>query len=40
MDGAPLLSAQLAQDKGYLLVAFNGTATRDWWDAIKDEPAS
>ncbi|MGY4652790.1 glc operon protein GlcG [Mycobacterium sp. URHB0021] len=39
MDGAPLLSAQLAQDKGYSVIAFNGLATREWWDAIKDEPA-
>jgi glc operon protein GlcG len=39
MDGAPLLSAQLAQDKGYSVVAFNGLATREWWDAIRDEPA-
>ena len=39
MDGAALLSAQLAQDKGYSVVAFNGMATREWWDAIRDEPA-
>jgi len=39
MDGAPLLSAQLAQDKGYSVIAFKGLATRQWWDAIKDEPA-
>ena len=39
MDGAPLLSAQLAQDKGYSVVAFNGMATREWWDLIRDEPA-
>lgn len=39
MDGAPLMSAQLAQNKGYSVVAFKGMATRDWWDAIKDEPA-
>ena len=31
--------AQLAQDKGYSVVAFNGMATREWWDAIRDEPA-
>ena len=39
MDGAPLMSAQLAQDKGYSVVAFNGLATREWWDLIRDEPA-
>jgi glc operon protein GlcG len=39
MDGAPLLSAGLAQNKAYSVVAFKGMATRDWWDAIKDEPA-
>ena len=39
MDGAPLMSAQLAQDKGYSVVAFKGLATREWWDLIRDEPA-
>ena len=39
MDGAPLMSAQLAQDKGYSVVAFKGLATREWWDLISDEPA-
>lgn len=39
MDGAPLLSAQIAQDKAYSVVAFNGLATREWWDLIADEPA-
>ena len=38
MDGAPLMSAQLAQDKGYSVVAFKGLATREWWDLIRDEP--
>jgi uncharacterized protein GlcG (DUF336 family) len=33
------MSAQLAQNKGYSVVAFKGMATREWWDAIKDEPA-
>jgi glc operon protein GlcG len=39
MDGAPLMSAQLAQDKGYSVIAFKGLATRDWWGLIRDEPA-
>ncbi len=38
MDGAPLMSGELAQNKGYSVVAFKGMATRDWWDAIKDQP--
>lgn len=38
MDGAPLMSAQLAQNKGYSVVAFKGLATREWWDLIRDEP--
>ena len=29
----------IAQDKGYSVIAFNGMATREWWDAIRDEPA-
>jgi glc operon protein GlcG len=39
MDGAPLMSAGLAQNKAYSVMAFKGMATREWWDAIKDEPA-
>jgi uncharacterized protein GlcG (DUF336 family) len=38
MDGAPLMSAQLAQDKGYSVIAFKGLATREWWNLIRDEP--
>ncbi|MDA4107084.1 GlcG/HbpS family heme-binding protein [Mycolicibacterium holsaticum] len=39
MDGAPMLSARIAQDKSYSVVAFNGLPTRDWWDLLKDDPA-
>lgn len=39
MDGAPLLSARLAQDKAYTVAAFNGMPTHEWWAAIKDDPA-
>ncbi|MGV0715252.1 heme-binding protein [Mycolicibacterium sp. XJ662] len=39
MDGAPMLSARIAQDKGYSVVAFNGLPTRDWWGLLKDDPA-
>jgi uncharacterized protein GlcG (DUF336 family) len=38
MDGAPLLSGQLAQDKAYT-VAVNGMATHEWWAMIQDKPS-
>lgn len=39
MDGAPLLSVQIAQDKAYTSVSFNGMATHEWYDFIKaDDP--
>ena len=38
LDGAPLLSAQLAQDKAYSVAAFGGVPTHDWWNMIRDEP--
>jgi glc operon protein GlcG len=38
MDGAPLLSCQIAQDKAYTVAAF-GLATHEWFDMLKDEPA-
>lgn len=38
MDGAPLLSGQLAQDKAYTVAAF-GLPTHEWFEMIKDEPA-
>jgi uncharacterized protein GlcG (DUF336 family) len=37
MDGAPLLSVQVAQDKAYTAVGF-GMATDSWHDFIKDDP--
>src|SRR2546422_5922060 len=38
MDGAPLLSVQIAQDKAYTAVSF-GMATHEWFDFVKnDEP--
>ena len=37
MDGAPLLSVQIAQDKAYTAVSF-GMATDEWHDFIKDDP--
>ncbi|MFF4561952.1 heme-binding protein [Streptomyces sp. NPDC001435] len=39
MDGAPLMSAKIAQDKAYTVVAFNGLPTHRWYDMIADEPA-
>lgn len=38
MDGAPLLTAQIAQDKAYTVAAF-GLPTHEWWGLLKDEPA-
>jgi uncharacterized protein GlcG (DUF336 family) len=37
MDGAALLSVQIAQDKAYTAVGF-GLATHQWHDFIKDDP--
>lgn len=37
MDGAPLLSVQIAQDKAYTAVGF-GMPTHGWFDFIKDDP--
>ena len=37
MDGAPLLSVQVAQDKAYTAVGF-GLATDSWHDFVKDDP--
>src|ERR1700750_685749 len=37
MDGAPLLSIDLAVDKAYTAAAF-GIPTSAWFDMIKDDP--
>jgi len=37
MDGAPLLSVQIAQDKAYTAISF-GVPTHQWFDFIKDDP--
>jgi glc operon protein GlcG len=39
MDGAPLMSAQLAQDKAYSVCAFNGLPTDQWWSILATESA-
>lgn len=38
MDGAPLLCAQLSQDKAYTVAAFAGVATHDWWGNVSERP--
>ncbi|MEY2909477.1 MAG: hypothetical protein RLZZ602_2000 [Pseudomonadota bacterium] len=37
MDGAPLLSVQIAQDKAYTAVSFD-IPTHKWHDVIKNDP--
>tara|TARA_R110001606_G_scaffold127847_1_gene262226 strand:+ start:21148 stop:21567 length:420 start_codon:yes stop_codon:yes gene_type:complete len=37
MDGAPLLSVDIAQDKAYTAISF-GMATHDWHEFIKNDP--
>ncbi|MDI3299361.1 MAG: heme-binding protein [Bacillota bacterium] len=37
MDGAPLLSVQVAQDKAYTAAGF-GLSTDGWYDFIKNDP--
>jgi uncharacterized protein GlcG (DUF336 family) len=37
MDGAALLSVQIAQDKAYTAISFGGLATHEWWDFIKND---
>lgn len=39
MDGAPLMSAQLAQDKAYSVCAFGGLPTDQWWPMLQSEDA-
>ncbi|MCQ6279078.1 heme-binding protein [Bacillus sp. EB600] len=37
MDGAPVLSAEVAQNKAFSAAAYN-RATHEWYDRIKDDP--
>jgi uncharacterized protein GlcG (DUF336 family) len=37
MDGAPVLSAEIAQNKAFSAAAYN-RATHEWYDRIKDDP--
>ncbi len=39
LDGAPLLSAGIAQDKAWSVAAFNGLPTSAWFDLVRDAPA-
>lgn len=38
MDGAPVLSIQVAQDKAYSVAAFNGLPTDEWWSILESNP--
>ena len=38
MDGAPLLSIQIAQDKAYTAISFGGLASHEWFDFVKNDP--
>ena len=38
MDGAALLSVQIAQDKAFTAISFGGMATHEWFDFIKNDP--
>ena len=37
MDGAPVISLQIAQDKAFTAISF-GMATHEWFEFIKDDP--
>src|SRR5437660_8063583 len=37
MDGAPLLSVQISQDKAYTAISFGGMATHEWYEFIKND---
>ncbi|MGB8859261.1 MAG: heme-binding protein [Ilumatobacteraceae bacterium] len=39
MDGAPILSLQIATDKAWTVAVFNGVPTSAWWGMIENEPA-
>ena len=39
LDGAPLLSGSIAQDKAYTVAAFSGVPTHAWFGLIEAEPA-
>lgn len=39
LDGAPLLSGSIAQDKAYTVAAFSGVPTHAWFGLIEADPA-
>ncbi len=39
MDGAPVLSMDIAHNKAWTVTMFNGVPTANWWGMIKDEPS-
>jgi uncharacterized protein GlcG (DUF336 family) len=39
MDDAPLMCAQIAQDKAYSVAAFAGLPTSEWWRLLEADPA-
>jgi glc operon protein GlcG len=39
MNRAPILCAQIAQDKAYSVAAFWGLPTSEWWRLLESEPA-
>jgi len=39
MDRAPILCAQIAQDKAFSVAAFGGLPTGEWWRMLESEPA-
>jgi len=39
LDGAPLMSSGIAQDKAYTVSAFNGLPTHEWFNLIEQEPS-
>lgn len=38
MDGAALLSVEIAQNKAYTAISFGGMATHEWYEFIKNDP--
>ncbi len=39
MDGAPLLSMDIATNKAWTVTQFNGMPTSQWWSVIEGEPS-
>ena len=38
MDHAPILCAQIAQDKAYSVATFGGLPTSEWWPMLESDP--